>query len=120
MFGLAGHAYVYLIYGMYDMLNVVAGKTGSAHAVLLRAGEPLDGWEADLSGPGKLARDMRITRSHNGLDMTKQALTFWREPKDRCRITRSRRIGVDYAHHWKEALLRFEDADSPAVSKRRK
>src|SRR4030081_773672 len=58
MFGQAGRAYVYLIYGMYTMLNIVAGETGEAAAVLVRAAEPLDGWQADLSGPGKLARAM--------------------------------------------------------------
>src|SRR5881392_616508 len=63
MFGPAGHAYVYLIYGMYDMLNIVSGGVGDAQAVLVRAAEPMDGWDADLSGPGKLARGMRITRA---------------------------------------------------------
>src|SRR5579863_7193195 len=74
MFGRAGHAYVYFIYGMYDMFNIVAGKTGNAHAVLIRAAEPLGGWRADLSGPGKLARAFRITRAHNGMDLTKNKL----------------------------------------------
>src|SRR5438477_4414403 len=56
MFGRAGHAYVYFIYGMYDMLNIVTGAAGVAQAVLIRAAEPLDDWDADLSGPGKLTR----------------------------------------------------------------
>src|SRR5438477_4914923 len=70
MFGPAGHAYVYVIYGMYHMLNIVAAGEGDAQAVLIRAAEPLDGWEADLSGPGKLARAMHLTRFQNGLDLT--------------------------------------------------
>src|SRR3954454_24204485 len=60
MYGEAGHAYVYFIYGMYDMLNIVCAEKGNAQALLIRAAEPLDGWEADLSGPGKLCREMRI------------------------------------------------------------
>jgi DNA-3-methyladenine glycosylase len=117
MFGPAGRAYVYLIYGMYDMLNVVAGPLGSAQAVLLRAAEPLDGWTADLSGPGKLARALKITRRQNGLDLTGDELSFWRSPGQKPRIVRAKRIGVDYAQHWRHELLRFLDADSTAVSR---
>src|SRR6516162_1900175 len=68
MFGPGGFAYVYLIYGMYPMFNIVASVEGDAQAVLIRAGEPLDHWEADLSGPGKLTRAMRITCADNGTD----------------------------------------------------
>lgn len=117
MFGPAGRAYVYFIYGMHDMFNVVAAKDGDAQAVLVRAAEPLDGWDADLSGPGKLTRALRITRADNGLDLTGSRLSFHMDTASRPRIVATRRIGVDYAKEWKEALLRFIDADSPAVSK---
>src|ERR1700728_1366279 len=63
LFGPAGRAYVYLIYGMHEMLNVVAAGVGEAQAVLIRAAKPLNGWEADLSGPGRLTRAFQITRS---------------------------------------------------------
>jgi DNA-3-methyladenine glycosylase len=117
MFGRAGHAYVYLIYGMYDMLNVVAGKTkpGDAEAVLIRAAEAV-GWDADLSGPGKLAREMKITRAQNAMDLTGNVL-FFLERTEKPRIVKTPRVGVDYAKHWKDELLRFCDADSPAVSR---
>ncbi|MGE5172824.1 MAG: DNA-3-methyladenine glycosylase [Betaproteobacteria bacterium] len=118
MFGPAGHAYVYLIYGMYEMFNIVAGKQESAQAVLIRAAEPLDDWKADLSGPGKLTKALRITRSLNGLDLTGNRLFLLKDPRYRPRIKRTSRIGVDYAKEWKDALLRFFDENSPAVSRR--
>jgi DNA-3-methyladenine glycosylase len=119
MFGVAGHAYIYFIYGMYVMFNIVAGQTGNAHAVLVRAAEPLDGWEADLSGPGKLARAFELKRSNNGLDLTGSKLFLLDNPDDRPQITVSARIGIDYAKHWVTAPLRFFDASSRAVSKTR-
>src|SRR5207302_8997421 len=74
MFGPAGRAYVYLIYGMYDMFNIVAGEIDDPQAALIRGAVPLDDWQADLSGPGKLARALHIRRAHTGLDLTGDAL----------------------------------------------
>jgi DNA-3-methyladenine glycosylase len=124
LFGPAGFSYVYLIYGMYPMLNIVSGDAGHPEAVLIRAAEPLDDWEADLSGPGKLCRDMKITLGDNALDLTKSAKLYLVEddPKSRRehRIVMSKRVGVDYAgDEWKNALLRFYCADSRHVSKPR-
>ena len=122
MFGPAGFSYVYLIYGMYPMLNIVSGEPGDAEAVLIRAAEPLDDWKANLSGPGKLCREMRITLADNALDLTKSRKLFLLDDGgDRAtrRIATSKRVGVDYAGEWKDALLRFYDADSKAVSKPR-
>jgi DNA-3-methyladenine glycosylase len=119
MFGPAGHAYVYFIYGMHEMFNIVAARQGEAQAVLVRAAEPLDGWVADLSGPGKFARRLQIKRSDNGLDLTGDRLFLLSNPADKPRIVRAPRVGVDYSGEWKHALLRFYDADSPAVSKPR-
>lgn len=119
MFGKAGHAYVYLIYGMYDMFNIVASVVDDPQAVLVRAAEPLDGWKADLSGPGKLARRLEITRKENGLDLTGDQLFIADDLSKRPRILATRRIGIDYAGEWKDKLLRFLDSDSVAVSRRR-
>lgn len=119
MFGPGGHAYVYFIYGMYDMLNIVSGQAGEAQAVLIRAAEPLDGWDADLSGPGKLTRAMKITLADNGRDLTGDKLFLLKGNNERPRITVSKRIGVDYAKEWKDKPLRFFEADSRAVSKPR-
>jgi DNA-3-methyladenine glycosylase len=118
LFGPPGRAYVYLIYGMYEMFNIVAYRVGSGQAVLIRAAEPLDNWKVDLSGPGKLARGLDISRSKNGLDLTGDDLFLLHDPGYRPRIGRSRRIGVDYAKEWKNALLRFFDTNSAAVSVR--
>ena len=117
MFGPAGRAYVYFIYGMYEMFNIVAGKTGGAQAVLIRAAEALDGWEANLSGPGRLAREFLITRAHNGIDLTGGELFLQDNPDDHPKVLTTPRVGVDYAKHWKDEMLRYLVADSPAVSK---
>ncbi len=118
MFGQAGRAYVYLIYGIHDMLNIVSGDVGVAQAVLVRAAEPLDGWATNLSGPGNLAKGFGITRRDNGVDLMGNTLFLLasRDPNPP-RIVRTRRIGVDYAKEWRDAPLRFIDADSPAVSR---
>ena len=119
MFGPAGRAYVYFIYGMHQMLNVVCGNEGDAEAVLVRAAEPLDGWDADLTGPGRLARAFGVTGAHNGVDLAGDELYFLSDPGYRPRIVRSKRVGIDYARHWKHRLLRFIDARSPVAERLR-
>jgi DNA-3-methyladenine glycosylase len=120
MFGPAGHAYVYFVYGMHFMFNIVAGNTGDAHAILIRAAEPLDDWKVDLTGPGKLARAFEFTREDNGMDLTNGQVALLADPDHQPRIKRTRRIGIDYAKHWKHRLLRFVDASSPLARKLRK
>jgi len=117
MFLPGGVAYVYLIYGMYEMFNVVCSRRADPQAVLIRAAEPLD-WPADLSGPGKLTRAMHITRVDNARTLTGNLLYFTR-PKafSAPHVKVAPRVGVDYAQHWTNAELRFYDADSAAVSK---
>ncbi len=119
MFGQAGHAYIYFIYGMYDMFNIVTSVEGDAQAVLVRAAEPLDGWDADLSGPGKLCRAFSITRSLNRADLTKGELFLLSDNSPPPRVVRGKHVGVDYSGPWKDELLRFADADSKYVSKPR-
>ena len=87
IFGPAGHAYVYFIYGMYECLNIVTEPDGKPGCVLIRALEPVDGIEImrkrrpaarkleDLaSGPGKLTLALGITRAQYGVDMTRGGL----------------------------------------------
>jgi DNA-3-methyladenine glycosylase len=119
MFLPGGHAYVYLIYGMYEMFNIVSGEADDPQAVLIRAAEPLDDWQADLSGPGKLTRALGITRAHNGLSLNNDSMYLLQNPTAAPEIVQTARIGVDYAKEWKDAPLRFLDANSRAVSKAR-
>jgi DNA-3-methyladenine glycosylase len=118
MFGPAGHAYVYFIYGIWNCLNVVTGRPGVPHAVLLRALEPLGGLSESTWGPGLLCRALHIDRRLNGADLRGQ--TLWLEyPRTRApvvRIARAPRIGVDYAGEWAQRPWRFFDRDSPFVS----
>ena len=94
IFGPPGHAYVYLIYGVYECLNLVCEPEGRPGCVLLRALEPVAGIEMmrarrpaarkleDLaSGPGKLTLAMALNRAHNGLDVTRGSLVV-RHPTD--------------------------------------
>lgn len=117
MFGPPGHAYVYLIYGVWDCFNVVTATDGVPHAVLIRALEPVSGTDGGTHGPGLLCRAMGIDRSLHGADLTDGELWLekpgdWRKP----RIARATRIGVDYAGAWAKKPWRFFDGDSPYVS----
>ncbi|MGB3827755.1 MAG: DNA-3-methyladenine glycosylase [Ornithinimicrobium sp.] len=86
MFGQAGHAYVYFSYGMHHCLNVVCGPPGTAAALLLRAGEVVEGEAAarsrrdrgrqrphafvDLArGPARLTSALGVDLQHNGADV---------------------------------------------------
>jgi len=119
MFGPAGRAYVYLIYGVYDMFNIVASEIDDPQAVLIRAAEPLDGWSADLAGPGKLTRGLLITRAQNGVILTNDRLHIVDDPADRRQVVATPRIGIDYAREWKHELLRFVDPTSNALSSKK-
>ena len=117
MFGPAGRAYVYFIYGMHEMFNIVGGSIGDPQAVLVRAAEPLNGWTPILTGPAKLAAAFAITRKDNGLDLSGDDLFIVDDLNYRPKIIRTKRIGVDYAKRWKDRLLRFIDVKSEVGKK---
>lgn len=135
MFGPAGHAYVYLVYGMHQCLNVVAEREGEAGAVLLRALQPVDGAElmrerrrrpSDpaerlAAGPARLAQAMGVTRALDGHDLT-IGRELWLAEGDgapRSEVASGPRIGVDYAGAgWAERPWRFWLRDHPAISRR--
>lgn len=118
LFGPAGHAYVYLVYGMYWCLNVVTEAEGSGTAVLLRALEPVQGIGARTQGPGLLCRALGIDGELNGQDLTSEELHLVDAPlPDPARIVAKPRIGVEYAKEWARLPLRFYLAGNPYVSR---
>ena len=98
IFGQPGRAYVYLIYGMYHCLNMVAEPEGVAGCVLIRAVEPLSGITRSTNGPGKLTRALRITMEHCGADLTRGPLAVYSgSGGERLEIGVSPRIGITKA-----------------------
>ncbi|MFI5298459.1 MAG: DNA-3-methyladenine glycosylase [Polyangiales bacterium] len=119
MFGEAGHAYVYLIYGMHSCFNVVTDAIGVGSAVLVRALAPIAGCDGATDGPGRLTRALRIDRLHDGIDLCAPAAMLRLHARPRARVGRidcGPRIGVDYAGSWAAAPLRFWISDEPWVS----
>ncbi len=117
MYGAPGHAYVYLIYGMWDCLNVVTREEGIPHAVLIRAVEPVSNLRDKTWGPGLLCKAMHIDRRDSGTDLCGESLWIGAPSATRRRkIERGPRIGVDYAGSWAHKPWRFYDRNSPYVS----
>jgi DNA-3-methyladenine glycosylase len=128
IFGPPGHAYVYVIYGMYECLNFVAEPQGMAGCVLIRALEPLAGFgvmrrrrqtarrvEDLASGPGKLTLAMGITRKLNGADLVDGPLQVRRATDDApFDIGVTPRIGITHCADWP---LRFVIAGNRFVSR---
>lgn len=107
MYGAPGRSYVYLIYGMYDMLNVVCAEEGNPQAVLVRALEPVSGISARVDGPGKLTRALEIDRTFNALPLNQPPLSIHEGGIAPAAVRVTPRIGIDYAGEWREAPLRF-------------
>jgi DNA-3-methyladenine glycosylase len=131
MFGEGGTAYVYLCYGIHQMFNIVTNKEGIAHAILIRAVEPLDGIEIMLRRTGKKVADTTLTRgpgnvgkalgfytAQSGLSLVSNELYIGDDgyKMDKKLVIASPRIGVDYA--GEDALLpyRFYVKGNPYVS----
>ena len=124
LFGPPGHAYIYLIYGMYCCLNFVTEPEGEPSAVLLRGLEPLQGTaqmalqrfgclpnemnayqrKNFLNGPGKICKALSLTRHDNSIDLCEDELFILDSPADLGlsaapprKIFSGPRIGIDYA-----------------------
>ena len=118
MFGPPGHAYVYLIYGMYHCMNVVTEREGHASAVLLRAVEPVKNVEGRTQGPGLLCRAMHIDKRLNAHDLLSDNFHVAAPPaSESFTLVKRPRVGVDYAKHWAKRHLRFYIKGNPFVSR---
>jgi DNA-3-methyladenine glycosylase len=110
MFDSGGLLYVYLIYGMYWMLNIVTGISGQAQAALIRG-------VSDINGPGRVTRQLGIERSFYGEDLvTSERIWIEDHPivKD---IVQLPRIGINYAGEpWKSQPWRYIMVRPPQIS----
>lgn len=130
MFGPPGHAYVYFTYGMHHCLNLVCGPEGHASAVLLRAGEVVEGVDLarvrragtrdrDLArGPARLCNALGVDLSHNGLDLGGSppgplTIRLSDRPPDQDRVGSGPRVGLRQAA---DRPWRFWLRDDPTVS----
>jgi len=130
-----GTAYVYLCYGIHEMFNVVTGPEGTAHAILIRAGEPsrglphimarrkMDSLNPQLSsGPGVLTKALGIDRAYNGVDLLdpkgKVRLDLTGPVVDSSEIIATPRIGINYAGEpWVSKPWRFYRRGTKFVSR---
>ncbi|MGQ0508411.1 MAG: DNA-3-methyladenine glycosylase [Myxococcaceae bacterium] len=122
MFGPAGRAYVYLVYGMHHCFNVVTDAEGVASAVLIRGIEPVEGLHPSsrTDGPGKLCRALGINLSHNREDLRgKRLLVEDGPPVSDRQVQRGPRIGVDYAGAWAKKPYRLWERGNAFVSRGR-
>lgn len=137
MFGRAGHAYMFLLYGMHWAFNIVTGLMGEPHAVLIRAVEPVEGLDLMAkrrgispgrreltNGPGKVCDALGLSGAAYGMDLCRRAESpaleaefdlylTWGPP---CSIGRSPRINVDYAGAWAARPWRFFERENRYVS----
>lgn len=102
MYEKGGVIYVYLVYGMYWMLNIVAANKDQPEAVLIRSLEKFD-------GPGKVGKELKIDKSFYGEDLTTSKRLWVEEPaiKGKFKIKRAKRVGVDYAGKWADKPWRY-------------
>jgi DNA-3-methyladenine glycosylase len=124
MFGPSGHLYVYFTYGMHHCCNVVVGEDGNPSAVLLRAGEVVEGLEVarsrrrgsdrDLArGPARLCEALGIDLSHNGADLSHGPLTLRAPDSPVADVATGPRVGLRKAA---DRPWRFWVPDDPSVS----
>ncbi|SES79290.1 DNA-3-methyladenine glycosylase [Draconibacterium orientale] len=101
MFDAGGLVYVYLIYGMYWMLNFVTGETGDSSAVLIRGVE-------GISGPGRVGRALQLDKSFYGEDLANSTRMWIEDSGLKPQYTTAPRVGINYAGEpWISKPWRF-------------
>ena len=99
MYHAGGKIYVYLIYGMYWMLNFVTGEKDNPQAVLIRGLET-------VSGPGRVGRKLALNRSFYGEELPSPRI-WLEDAQEQVQYKTTPRIGVDYAGEWAKKEWRF-------------
>jgi DNA-3-methyladenine glycosylase len=130
MFGLPGHCYVYLVYGLHHCMNIVSGPGTKPEAVLIRALEIDEGRDLArarrgpraperrlASGPGNVGQALGIDRRLDGTDLLRGPIRLEPRSGPMPALRRGPRIGVDYAGPWAARPLRTWIADDPHVSR---
>ncbi|MDQ0869743.1 DNA-3-methyladenine glycosylase [Arthrobacter sp. V1I9] len=130
MFGPAGHLYVYFTYGMHHCTNIVCGPAGVASALLLRAGEIVEGLElaqhrrptsknpADLaSGPARLAKALGLTTAYSGRDALEPPFGLRLAEQPVPEVSSGPRVGVSGVGGSGQYAWRFWITGDPTVSK---
>ena len=101
MYSEGGKVYVYLIYGMYWMLNIVTGIENHPQAVLIRG---ID----NIIGSGKVGRELKIDKSYNGEDLLVSKRLWLEDAPEVSSFKTAPRVGIDYAgDEWKNKPWRF-------------
>lgn len=100
MYARGGFVYVYLIYGVYWMLNVVSGGNEQPQAVLIRGLET-------INGPGRLTKQLLIDQTFYGEDLLSSPRIWIEDSELKPEFLRTPRIGIDYAGKWKDRPWRF-------------
>ncbi|MEO8795902.1 MAG: DNA-3-methyladenine glycosylase [Daejeonella sp.] len=132
MYNRGGLVYMYICYGIHDMINVVTGSNDSSHAILIRALQPTLGLEVMrerrniynqdkrlCQGPGALSKAMGLNKSHNGIDL--QHDLIWIEDQNinfsNDEILETARVGMNFDGPYKTIPWRFLVKDNKYVSK---
>lgn len=127
-----GIAYIYLIYGMYNLFNIVTNSKNIPHAILIRAVEPkkgikhmkermgiINGNKKFTAGPGLLTKSLGINISHNMCDLQGKSIWLENDKKDSTNfeIIESKRIGMNIPEPWQSMPWRFYIKNNPWVSR---